>query len=240
LEADRKGWRDRLRLGWLLTTPEALALIPSHDQAAVAALDGNGRPFAPDRLRVALAPKVAALLALGVPQLLARFSAGETIAATDPAVVALHAAATAHRHQLAAAAGLSPAKLPTGTLRGLLQACGWKLQQAGRIKVRGAGRDAYCYRAQRVALPLGVDALALAAAWLAELQAPSAGAKSPPIGIFRRGEKSPTASHAPPPRPIRPWPLAAVVPIPWGAGPPPPPRNHPQGFNRAPAELLAA
>lgn len=40
-------------------------MIPSHDQQRIEALDPTGRPFAPDRLRVALAPKVSALQALG-------------------------------------------------------------------------------------------------------------------------------------------------------------------------------
>jgi hypothetical protein len=222
LEADRDGLRDRLRLGWLLSTPAALALIPAHDAAAVAALDRTGRPFAPDRLRVALAPKVAALQALGLPQLLERFAAGETIAATDPAVIALHTTATAHRSQLAAAAGLSPRKLASGTLRALLEACGWQLLSAGRIKARGDGRDAYAYRAQRVELPEGVEAQALAAAWLAELEGPTAGAKTPPTWIPCRGEKSPTPPPSGPPPHRHRWPLAPVPLIPWAAAPPPP------------------
>jgi hypothetical protein len=202
LEADRDGLRDRLRLGWLLNTPEALALVPAADWRAVDALDPEGRPFAPDRLRVTLGSRLAALAGLGLPALLRRFAAGEVIAANDPAVIALHATATTHRGQLAAAAALSPAALPTGTLRALLQASGWELVSAGRIKARTDGRDAYTYRAAPIALPLGVDAQALTAVWLAELQAQPAGAKSPPIGLFYRGEKSPTAS--PPPRAPRP------------------------------------
>jgi hypothetical protein len=224
IEADRDGLRDRLRLGWLLSCPEALALIPAHDQAAVAALDATGRPFAPDRLRVALAPRVAALQALGVPQLLERFAAGEVIAATDPAVLALHATATAHRAQLAAAAGCSPGAKPSGTLRTLLQACGWELKRAGRIKARGADRDALAYRAQRLALPEGVSPEALAAAWLAELQAPalprSAGALFAPTEKTYREQKCPTLwPSAPPPAP-RPWPLAPAAAVPWPAPPP--------------------
>jgi hypothetical protein len=226
LEADRQGLRDRLRLGWLLTCPEALALIPAHDQAAIAALDPTGRPFAPDRLRVSLAPRIAALQALGVPQLLARFATGEAIAATDSQLLALHATATAHRAQLAAAAGVSPGKLPTGTLRALLQACGWELKRAGRIKARGADRDALTYRAHRLALPEGLAAEALAAAWLSELQAAAAtapaGALLTPTENPYRGRKCPTPPPSgPPPRPLR-WPLVPVVAIPWGSAPPPP------------------
>jgi len=222
LEADRDGLRDRLRLGWLLTCAEALALIPAHDRAAIAALDRTGRPFAPDRLRVALAPRIAALQALGLPALLQRFAAGETIAATDPAVVALHAAATAHRAQLAAAAGVSPGVKATGTLRALLAAVGWRLQRAGRCH----GNGALTYRAERVALPEGVEAQALAAAWLAELQAPAAadpgGSLFAPIGNPCREEKC-SAGRSTAPPPPRPWPLAPVAAVPWPA---PPPRDH--------------
>ena len=223
LEADRDGLRDQLRLGWLLTTPEALALVGGHDRAVIAALDPAGRPFAPDRLRVAIGQQISALQALGVPQLLERFAAGEVIAATDPAVIALHATATAHRGQLAAAAGLSPAALPTGTLRALLQACGWRLEQAGRIKARGTDRDAYTYRAHRLALPLGVDAAALAAAWIAELGAPIAGAKSSLGRKLSWGEKSPTPAPPPQPPPIWRHLQARAVAIPW----PSPPRAAP-------------
>lgn len=223
IDAGRKGLRDRLRLGWLLTTPEALALVPAHDQAAIAALDATGRPFEPDRLRVALAPRIAALQALGLPALLQRFARGETIAATDPAVVALHTTATAHRGQLAAAAGISPGVKATGTLRALLAAVGWKLERAGRINTRTAERGALTYRAQGLALPEGVDHKALAAAWLAELQAPTAGALFAPIRNPYRGRKCATGATAappPPPRPARPWPLIAAAAIPWPSRPP--------------------
>lgn len=202
IAADRDGLRDRRRLGWLLTTPEALALVPEADWRAVDALDPEGRPFAPDRLRVTTGSKLAALAGLGLPALLRRFSAGEVIAANDPAVIGLHATATAHRGQLAAAAGLSPAALPTGTLRALLQACGWELLSAGRIKARGAARDSYTYRAAPIALPAGVNAQALAEVWLAELQEPPPGAKSSPVMDLCRGQKSPTVPL--PPRAPRP------------------------------------
>lgn len=119
---------------------------------------------------------------------------------------------------------LSCGPLPTGTLRALLAACGWRLEQAGRIKVRGAERDAYTYRAQRLALPDGVEAQALAAVWLAELGAPIAGAKSSPTGILFRGEKSPTPAPPPQPPPIWRHLQARAVVIPWPS-PPPPPRS---------------
>jgi len=104
-----------------------------------------------DFLRVTLAPRVAALQALKLPELLERFSRGEVIAATDPALLELHATATAHRGQLAAAAGVSPGAKATGTLRAVLAAVGWRLERAGRIKARGGNRDAYAYTARRKA-----------------------------------------------------------------------------------------
>jgi hypothetical protein len=227
LEVERKGLRNRLRLGWLLTSPEALDLIPEHDRNQIASLDALGQPFAPDRLRVALAPRVGTLQALGVPRLLERFAAGETIAATDPAVLELHATATAHRRQVKAATGISPRKLPTGTLRALLEAIGWKLEQSGRIKARGADRDAYVYTAQREALPEGVEAEALAATFLAELQeperGPKPGAKNRPIQVFCRAKKSPNRPPDPPPPPLRLLPLRPAAAIPWVSGPPRPP-----------------
>lgn len=203
LEANRDGLAERLQLGWLLTTPEAIALIPQRDAAAIDALDAAGQPFAPDRLRVALAPRVAALQALGLPQLLERFAAGEVIAANDPAVVDLHTTATTHRAQLVAAAGVSPGAKATGTLRALLQAIGWELKRAGRCHGNGALK----YQAERIALPAGVSAEALADAWLEALEAPITGALSAPIEKPYRGEKC----SAPPPR----WPIAPVVAIPW-------------------------
>lgn len=201
INADRDGLRDRLRLGWLLTTPEALDLVPARDQAAVAALDPLGRPFEPDRLRVAIAPRITALQALGLPALLQRFAAGEVIAATDAAVVALHATATAHHQQLSAATGCTPGVKATGTLRALLRAVGWKLKRAGRIKARGSDRDAYQYRAERLALPAGVNIEALAFVWLTELKAQSAGAKSPPLEKTYKGKNGPT-EMPPPPLPL--------------------------------------
>jgi hypothetical protein len=251
LQADRDGLADRLRLGWLLTTPEALALIPGHDQQRLAALDAEGRPFAPDRARVALAPKVAALQLLGTKdrprvllELLERFGAGETIAATDPAVVALHEAASSNRAALAAAARLSPGKIPTSTLRCLLRAMGWKLQKAGRIRARGADRDVYAYTAERLALPAGVDAVTLAAAWLEALRrSVPTGAKNAHIEDPYKGEKSPgsgPAGPAPQHRPSPRWPLVAVVSIPWTPAPPITTGCHVQGFSRAPAGLRTA
>ena len=227
LEAERKGLRDRLRLGWLLTSSEALALVSEHDRQRIAALDAAGRPFDPDRLRVALAPRVAALQALGVPALLERFAAGETIAATDPAVLELHATATAHRGQVLTALGISPRKIASGTLRALLEAIGWRLEQVGRIKARGDERDAYTYEARREALPEGVSAEALAVAFLAELRQPltgrRGGAKNAPTGFFCRGEKSPSHPPGPPRPPLRLAPLAPSAAVPWISGPPRPP-----------------
>jgi hypothetical protein len=226
LEADREGLADRLRMVWILSTPEALALIPRHDWLTIARLDSRGRPFAPDRLREALAPKVTALQALGIPALLERFAGGELISAADPALVALHTAATAHHRELAAAVGVSPGKLPTGTLRNLLRAIGWKLQRGGRLKTRTEGeRDAYTYSAAPIALPEGVSGEALAAQWFGELR--EGGAKSDSVEKPYRVEKSPNHPPHPSPPPLKRWPLAPAAAVPWPSGPP---RTRSRGF----------
>lgn len=229
LEADRDGLSDRLRLGWMLTTPEALDLIPARDRAVIDALDPEGRPFEPDRLRVALTPRVAWLQALGTEdrpavllELLQRFANGETIAAHDPAIEALHLAVCGRwRAHVAAAVGVSPGTYATGTLRALLRAVGWQLERAGRVHARGADRGALTYRARRVALPQGVDADALSAVWLAELQSsaltPTGGALSAHRRKPSMGEKCASPPPTIRPFPLRRWPLARNLAIPWTA-----------------------
>lgn len=203
LEADRSSTREQLKTAYLLATPEALNLVPDCDAAKIAALDPIGeQPFAPDRLRVTMGAKLTALRALGLPALLKRLEQGETIRATDPAVLRLHTAATAHKRQLIAATGFTPSKKASGTLRALLNACGWTLKSNGRTKARGADRDTYQYRAERLALPAGVDPEALAAIWLAELRVQAAGAKSPPIGVFIGRKKAPRRCQHPRRRPM--------------------------------------
>ena len=168
-------------------------MVPDCDAAKIAALDPiDQQPFAPDRLRVTLGAKLTALRALGLPALLKRLGQGETIRATDPAVLRLHANATAHKRQLIAATGISPGKKASGTLRALLNACGWILKSSGRTKARGADRDAYLYKAAPLPVPDGVGKSQLQAAFLAELKAANAGAKNPPI------EKTIGAKKAPP------------------------------------------
>jgi hypothetical protein len=214
LEADRSSTREKLKTGYLLATPNALALVPDCDAAKIAALDPiEQQPFAPDRLRVTLGAKLTALRSLGLPALLKRLEQGETIRATDPAVLRLHATATAHKRQLIAATGISPGKKASGTLRALLNACGWTLKSNGRVNSRGADRGAYLYKAAPLPVPAGVDKTQLQAAFLAELKATSAGAKNLPI------EKPIGAKKAPP-------------------LPPPPHRN--QGFASNPSRRTAS
>lgn len=221
LKADRDGLRNRLRLGWLLTNPAELALVLPRDRAAVQALVSEGQqPFAPDALRVTLAPRIAALWLLGTadrPQvlleLLRRFQAGETISANDPAVLALHDAALSCRGPLAAATGASPGQLATGTLRTLLRTVGWELKRAGRATTRGEKRP-QLYRAAPVALPSWLSWETLVATWREELQAaalpPATVTLSAPTKKNRMGEKchaSPSSRSAwgAPPPPARTW-----------------------------------
>lgn len=229
LESDRDGLRNRLRLGWLLTTPEAMRLVLPHDRAQLQALVEEGeQPFAPDSLRVTLAPRLAALYLLGTddrPQvlleLLQRFRAGETIAANDPAVVALHDAAQRCRGSLAAAAGVSPGQKETGTLRAILRAVGWELQANGRQKRRGEKR-VYLYRAGPAALPAWLSWEALTTVWRRELEAVGAVAKTPPTENLCRGEKSHTAPLPRPPATAHPH-----APRSWAPSPPPTARSAP-------------
>jgi hypothetical protein len=205
LQSDRDGLWGRLRLGWLLTTPDAAAMVPAHDWQQIVALDPTGnQPFAPDRLRVTDGSRLTAFVALGIPALLERFAAGELIAANDPAVLQLHTMATTHRRQLRAATGLSPGRLATGTLRTLLRGCGWRLERAGRIHTRGSDRGVLTYRAAPVALPAGVDESALIAVWRRELQpqnqAAANGALFGHTQKTHRGEKCASPPGSPFPR----------------------------------------
>jgi hypothetical protein len=197
LEADRSSTREQLKTAYQLATPEALPLVSDCDAAKIAALDPIGQqPFAPDRLRVTTGAKLTALRSLGLPALLKRLGQGETIRATDPAVLRLHATATAHKRQLIAATGVSPGKKATGTLRALLNACGWTLKSNGRVKARGTDRDAYLYKAAPLPVPDGVDKTQLQAAFLAELKAASAGAKNPPIKKPIGAKKAPPSHRS--------------------------------------------
>jgi hypothetical protein len=170
MEMDHDGSGKRLMLAFMLGNPEALALVPERDQHRIDALDPLGQPFEPDRLRVALSPKIGALQALGVPDLLRRFGEGEVIPASDPAVVALHAKADACSAVVKTVLGFGPGKFPAGTLKSALEACGWTLERAGRVKARGGERDAYTYAATAKLLPECLDPDALANRWLSDLR----------------------------------------------------------------------
>jgi hypothetical protein len=215
-DAEDEDTRRRLREGWILTTPEALALVPSHDHRAIESLDGTGHCFAPDRIKVALAQRIFSYVALGLPELLERFARGDVIASNDSAVENLHATACANRGRLSAAVGVSPGAYATGTLRDLLEAVGWKLEKVGRINTRGTDRGAYTYTAQPMQLPEGLTAEILAAVFMAELQAGTAGAKSPHTEKPCMAKKSATAEPPPPPKPAWVAAVANVRPIPWG------------------------
>ena len=227
-KAEDDSLRRRLREGWILNTPAALALVPLHDHRAVQALDSNGQPFAPDRLKVALSQRLAAYVALGLPQLLERFAGGEVIAANDSALEALHFNACAHGGQLVATLGLSPGAYASGTASELLAAVGWKLTPAGRLKGRDGNRDVYTYTAAPLQLPEGLSWERLAAVFTAELEAGTAGAKNPHTENPCMAEKSPSLMPAPPPSDRWRRVVALTRPIARGFGAPrtgPPPRS---------------
>jgi len=160
LEADEKGLRKKIRLGYLLLNDEAAALVPKYDRLQIDKLDPRQKqPFSPDRLRVTIGPKLMAMQAMGIPALLKRFQNGETIQANDPAIVELQMKALACSAQLKNATGISPGAKATGTLRALLHACGWQLQSSGKVSRRGADRDVYLYGAVPLNCPVAVDRL---------------------------------------------------------------------------------
>lgn len=225
-DAEDDNIRRKLREGWILNTPEALALIPLHDQRATAGLDPTGQLFGPDRLKVTLAQRIAAYVALGLPQLLERFARGEVIRADDPQLLELHTNACARAGWLVATLGLSPGAYATGTARELLAAVGWKLSTAGRLKQRNGDRDVYTYTAGPLQLPQGLSWERLAAVFMAELQAGTAGAKNPHTENPAMAEKSPTLRAVPPPHPLWAQVVANTRPIARGfgahrTGPPP-------------------
>ncbi len=153
-----------------------------------------------------------------MPALLERFGRGEVISATDPAVLALHATATAHHREVVDKLGVSPGKLASGTLRNLLRTVGWVLERVGQIHTRGGDRGACTYRAAPLALPEGVSWEALTAKWLKELR--EGGQKNDPMKKPHRVEKLANHPPRPSPPPLMRWPLAPAVAIPWPSGPP--------------------
>ena len=199
LKIDREGLLEQLKMRWLLETPEAQAMLPSRDKAAIAALDAKGMPFEPDRPRVTMGHKLAALQAVQLQSLLQRFKAGEAIAANDPEIIELHRKATVYRGQLVAALGIGPGKRASGTLKTLLGAIGWSCSSTGRLKDRaGDKRDVYVYQARPLPTPQGIKSEDLADTWLSELTTYVSGAKFFHIEEHME-EKSPTAAHEPAP-----------------------------------------
>ena len=205
-ERESEGTRSQLMLGWLITDPDGLALLPSHDSYKLKKLDLlELQPFSPDRLRVTYAPKVAVLRTLKVHKLIERFQNGDSIAADDPLLQEIHATVQIHQEAITTAIGITAGKKPTCTARRLLAACGWQLQEVGRVKSRGAQRDMYLYKAGRIGVPDGIDYAALVEQFKKDLAAPSGGgAKTFPIHRCIGSKKAPTAEaipHASPPLP---------------------------------------
>lgn len=169
LEADRQGLARRLRLRWLLQTPDRRELAAAHDRRRAAQLAPNGRGWAPDLVRELLGHKLAAAESLGLAGWLG--GAGEWIAATDPRLLQLQAIATAHAGTMRAALGVAPGKRASGTLRALAGLIGCRLE-AQRHRC-GGGRQTWRYRLVPEPLPAGVDPARLEVAWRDQLTRPA-------------------------------------------------------------------
>ncbi|MFM7269710.1 MAG: DUF3854 domain-containing protein [Vulcanococcus sp.] len=171
MEADREGLNGRLRFAWILQSIDARQLAASHDRIRARQLAPNGRGWAPDLVRELLGHKLAAADALALPAWLERGQAGEWFSADDPALLRLHATATACRGDTIAALGIGPSARPSGTLRAVLKLIGCRLE--ARRNRCGNGRRGWSYRVVAEALPAGVSRADLEAAWRLQLANPS-------------------------------------------------------------------
>jgi hypothetical protein len=171
LEADREGLNGRLRFGWILQRQEGRQLAATHDRIRARQLAPDGTGWAPDLVRELLGHRIAAADALGLPAWLERGQTGEWFSADDPALLQLHATATACRGDTIATLGIGPSARPSGTLRAVLRLIGYRLE--ARRNRCGNGRRGWSYRAVPEALPAGVDEADLEAAWHLQLVNPS-------------------------------------------------------------------
>jgi len=164
LAADRERLSQRLRFAWILQDARFRQLAAAHDHSRAQQLTADGQAWAPDLTRELLGHKIDAADALGLPAWLRR---REWFSADDQQLQQLQLIATTHAATVTAALGVAPGKRASGTLRGLLRLCGFRLDS--RRARCGNGRRGWQYRIVPDVLPAGVELQQLVGAWADQL-----------------------------------------------------------------------
>jgi hypothetical protein len=152
IKAHDDGAHRRVVFRWAIADPASDPLIAAHDRQQAQQQAPSGQVWGPDITRAMIGPRVAAARALGLPAWLQR---SDWFSASDPALLQLVAATTAHTDgitqclgvSLADALGLEPGKRGVTILRQLLELAGARLESR-RVRT-GPGRDSereYSYR----------------------------------------------------------------------------------------------
>jgi hypothetical protein len=167
LKAHDDGNHRKVVMGWAIADPTADVAVARHDRNVARELAPRGNAWAPDLADGLMAPKLAALRALGVPAWLQR---QEDFTADDPALVELAKNANSVANDVAQRLGMRPCKKPITVLRQLLAVVGMRLDSK-----RGKGaadRDGYRYRVVPIPLPDRITHDRVVAAWLDRVDGP--------------------------------------------------------------------
>jgi len=167
LDAHEDGAHRKVVLHWALSDPAADRLVARHDRDQARELAPAGRAWAPDLADGLLTPKLTALRALGLPELLQR---RDWFSATDPMVEQLVGRLREHGNDVTQVLGLRPGKRDLTAVRQLLALVGLKLR-AQRVK-GSTGRDSYQYRVEAVPLPDAIDPSQVVTAWADRIDGP--------------------------------------------------------------------
>lgn len=167
LDAHEDGAHRKVVLHWALSDPAADRLVARHDRDQARELAPAGRAWAPDLADGLLTPKLTALRALGLVELLLR---RDWFSASDPMVEQLVGRLREYGNDVTQVLGLRPGKRDLTAVRQLLALVGLKLRAQ---RVKGAtGRDSYQYRVETVPLPDGIDQMQVVTAWADRIDGP--------------------------------------------------------------------
>jgi len=152
LDAHDDGAAGRVVFRWAITDPAAGLLVAAHDRQQAQQQAADGRNWAPDLTRAALGPKVTFARALGLPAWLER---SDWFGPDDRQLLDLVVAVTAHSDGIAQVLGVTTAKRPLTTLRGLLALVGARLESRRvRLPAGDAGDSYRAYSYKVVVDPL--------------------------------------------------------------------------------------